>query len=218
METTRWQRWAPAAGLAAIAVAAAAVALERPWPDTREPAELPEFLADNRAAIVAQSLLFLVSAGLFMWFLASLRSHLAGAEGGTARLSTLAFAAGMVGYGLEVIGQAPQVTLTLPAQSGRSPESAAVLTDLGYAMIAVANLPLAVMFAAVAVVSLRTGAFPTWLGWLAGLAAAAALALPFAVVDPTGPLAPQGWASYVLYLVPVVWVIPAAIVMIRRPG
>lgn len=85
-------------------------------------------------------------------------------EGGTARLSTLAFGAGMVGYGLEVVGQAPQVTLTLPAQSGRSPESAAVLTDLGYAMIAIANLPLAVMFAAVAVVSLRTGAFPAWLG------------------------------------------------------
>jgi hypothetical protein len=46
----------------------------------------------------------------------------------------------------------------------------------------------------------------------------AALALSFAVVDPRGPLAPQGWASYVLYLVPVVWVVPAVILMIRRPA
>jgi hypothetical protein len=58
-----------ATGLAALAVGAAAVALERPWPDTLEPAGFPAFLADNRAAVVTQSLHFLVSAGLFMWFL-----------------------------------------------------------------------------------------------------------------------------------------------------
>jgi hypothetical protein len=66
MDTTRWERWAPATGLAALAVGAAAVALERPWPDTLEPAGFPAFLADNRAAVVTQSLLFLVSAGLFI--------------------------------------------------------------------------------------------------------------------------------------------------------
>ena len=39
------------------------------------------------------------------------------------------------------------------------------------AMLTIANLPLAVMLLAVAVVSLRHRAFPFWLGWLAAVAA-----------------------------------------------
>jgi hypothetical protein len=218
MNGMSWERWAATSGIAALAFGAAAVALERPWPSTSAPAEFPTFLADNRAAILAQSMLFLISAGLFMWFLGSLRSFLMQAEGGTGRLSAVAFGAGMIGYGLNVVGQAPQITLTLPSRAGMPPEVAAVLTDLGYVMLIVANVPLAVMFAAVAVVSVRARAFPAWLGWLAGVAAAAALALSFAVVDPTGPLAPQGWASYLLYPASIVWLVPAVTVMIRRLG
>ena len=218
MDETRWQRWAAGSGFAGLGFGAAAVALERPWPATSDPAAFPAFLAGNRDAILAQSMLFVISAGCFMWFLASLRSFLVQAEGGTGRLSTLAFTAGMIGYGLNVIGQAPQITLTLPAASGMAPGSAALLTDLGYVMLVVANIPLAVMYAAVAVVSLRTKVFPTWLGWLAVLAGAAALGLSFAVVDPAGPLAPQGWASYLLYPAAIVWLIPATTLMIRRIG
>lgn len=218
MNETRWQRWAAASGFVALAFGAAAVALERPWPSTSDPAAFPAFLADNRGAILAQSMLFVISAGLFMWFLSSLRSFLIEAEGATGRLSTLAFAAGMIGYGLNVVGQAPQITLTLPSQAGMEPGSAAVLTDLGWVMLIVANIPLAVMFTAVAVVSLRTRVFPVWLGWLAVVAGAAAALLSFAVVDPGGPLAPQGWASYLLYPASIVWLVPAATVMIRRIG
>jgi hypothetical protein len=67
------------------------------------------------------------------------------------------------------------------------------------------------------VVSLRIKVFRTWLGWLAALAAAAALALSLAVIDPSGPLAPQGWLSYLLYPASIVWLVPAATVMIRPP-
>ncbi len=218
MNETRWQRWAAASGFVALAFGAAAVALERPWPSTSDPDGFPAFLAANRGAILAQSMLFVISAGVFMWFLGSLRSFLIEAEGATGRLSTLAFAAGMIGYGLNVVGQAPQITLTLPSAAGMAPGSAAVLTDLGWVMLIVANIPLAVMFFAVAVVSLRTRVFPVWLGWLAVLAGAAAALLSFAVVDPSGPLAPQGWASYLLYPASIVWLVPAATVMIRRIG
>jgi len=43
--------------------------------------------------------------------------------------------------------------------------------DLGYVMLTVANVPIAVMYVAVAVVSLRDRAFPPWLGWLSVAAA-----------------------------------------------
>ncbi|MEU7875788.1 hypothetical protein [Dactylosporangium sp. NPDC049140] len=216
MNEARWRRLAAWSGVAALVFGAAAVTLERPWPSTSEPAALPTFLVDNRDAILAQSMLFLFSAGLFMWFLGVLRSFLIEAEGAPGRLSTLAFTAGMIGYGLNVVGQAPQITLTLPSAHNMLPETAAALTDLGWVMLIVANIPLAVMFFAVAVVSLRTRVFPGWLGWLAVVAGAAAVLLSFALVDPGGPLAPQGWASYLLYPASIVWLVPAATVMIRR--
>jgi hypothetical protein len=74
------------------------------------------------------------------------------------------------------------------------------------------------MFFAVAVVSLRTKVFRVWLGWLAVVAGTAAVLLSFAVLDPSGPLAPQGWASYLLYPASIVWLVPATIVMIRLIG
>jgi len=218
MTGTRFEKLSAATGYAALLCGIGAVALERPWPSTSNPAALPVFLADNHAAILGQSLLFLLSAGFFLWFLGSLRSYLLAREAGTGRVTMIAFTAGMIGYGPNIAGQAPQITLTLPAQASVDPALAALLTDLGYVMLLVANIPLAVMYTAIAVVSLGNAAFPTWLGWIAAVAAVAALGLPFAVVDPTGPLAPQGWLSYVLYLAPIVWLIPATTVMITRIG
>ena len=218
MAGSRFERLSAATGYAALLCGMGAVALERPWPGTSNPEAFPVFLADNHAAILGQSMLFLLSAGFFLWFLGSLRDYLLPREPGTGRVTMIAFTAGMTGYGLIIVGQAPQITLTLPAQASLDPALAALLTDLGYVMLLVANIPLAVMYGAIAVVSLRHGAFPTWLGWIAAVAAVAALALPFAVVDPTGPLAPQGWLSYLLYLTPIVWLIPATTLMTRRIG
>jgi hypothetical protein len=93
-----------------------------------------------------------------------------------------------------------------------------MLADLEGVLSNTANLPLGVMFAAVAVVSLRTKVFPTWLGWLAVLAALAMFTLTFTVVAASGPLAPQGWATYVLLLPPTLWFVPAPIIMHRRAG
>ena len=192
MTGTRFEKLSAATGYAALLCGIGAVALERPWPSTTNPAALPVVLADNHAAILGQSLLFLLSAGFFLWFLGSLRSYLLAREAGTGRVTMIAFTAGMIGYGLTIVGQAPQITLTLPAQASVDPALAALLTDLGYVMLLVANIPLAVMFTAIAVVSLRNAAFPTWLGWIAAVAAVAALVLPFAVVDPPGRWHPRG--------------------------
>jgi hypothetical protein len=211
--TTR--RWAAASGFVGLALGAAAVAFERPWPSTSAPDAFPAFLADARGAILAQSMLFVLSAAFFIVWVAALRGFMTAVEGGTGVISATASGAGLLGYGLSIVGQGPQITLTLPAQSQIQPEMAAVLTDLGYAMITVANVPIAVMFAAIAVLTLRTGGFPRWLGWLALVASATELLLSMELVDPTGPLAPQGWLSYLLYVVPIAWLIPATVVMVR---
>jgi len=87
------------------------------------------------------------------------------------------------------------------------------------ALFTVANLPLAVMLVAVAVVSFRARAFPAWLGWLSVVAAAAQLAPVFGIVLDGGPLAADGWiAVYGPYPLYVIWLASATTAMVRRIG
>lgn len=210
------ERWGAASGLLSIALGVAAAAFERPWPD--DPAALSAFIADHRSAILAQSLLFVLSAAAYLWFLGSLRSFLLGGESGSGRLTGVAFGAGLVWAGMNIAGQAPQIVLTLPAERGMAPGLARAVEDLGFVMLGLANLPMAVLLAAVAVVTLRTGVLPRWLGWLAVVAGAAAFTLTFGVAQASGPLAPSGWLTYALYPATLIWLLPAPFVMIHRLG
>ncbi len=209
-------QWSIATGYAAVLCGVGATLLERPWPT--DPVALPGFLADNRGAVLWQSMLFLLGAAFFMWFLGCLRTYLIRVEPDRGRVTMVAFGAGMVAYGMTVLALAPQIALTLPGRTWVDPTTSALAVDLGYVMLTVANLPMAVMYAASAVVSLRDRAFPAWLGWWSVLAAACCLTLVLSMFDPTGPLAPQGWLSYVLYLVPVVWLAAAPTLMLIDSG
>ena len=55
--------------------------------------------------------LFLAGAALYLWYLGSLRTWLHDAEGGTGRLSTVAFGAGTVWVGVNMVAQAFQIGL-----------------------------------------------------------------------------------------------------------
>ena len=92
------------------------------------------------------------------------------------------------------------------------------MADLCLVTLNLANLPAAVMFLAIALVSLRLLAYPRWLGWIAAAAAAASFVSTLSLVPADGPLSPTGALTTVLRLVPLFWYVPAAVVMLRRPG
>lgn len=214
--TAPWYRriesWSIATAYASLLCGIGAVTLERSWPSS--PQELPGWLAAARNTVLWQGLFFLLGGAFFMWFLGSLRAFLLRSEPNRGRLTMVAFTAGMVGYGMTMLALAPQIALTLPDRGWIEPATAAMAVDLGYVMLTVANLPLAVMYAAVAVVASRDHAFPAWLGWLSAAAAVSSTVLAFSPIDPTGPLAPQGWLSYLMYLVPVMWLAATPTVML----
>ena len=209
------ERWGAASGFAVIVVSAAAMIFERG-------AVLPADSADavvahytgNQGAIFAQSMLFLAGAAIYLWFLGSLRSFLLRAEGGTGRVSAIAFGAGVVWIGLSMLAQAFQIGLAAAPAAAALPALIATMN----AVFTISALPLAVLLAAVAVVTLRHRAFPAWLGWVAVVAAGAQLLLWWSTVVSSGPLAADGWLSYALYPAFLVWLVPATIVMTGRRG
>ena len=192
-------------------------ALTGPWPDAADPG-YADYLVANRAPILAQSMLFVFSSAALLWFLGHVRARLLRAEPEPGTVSGIAFAAGVLAVGLNILGQAAQITLTLPSQARIPPDVAAAVAGLCLVVLNLANLPAAVMFLSIALVSLRLLAYPRWLGWIAAAAAAASFVSTLSLVPADGPLSPTGALTTVLRLVPLFWYVPAAVVMLRRPG
>jgi hypothetical protein len=202
-----------------LALGIAAAAFERGAPPANAPAEQSlAFFTAYRSELRTQSLLFVLSAGAYVWWFGSLRSFLLRVEGETGRLSTIAFGAGVIWAGLQMVLQSVQVALAMGAGGDVAPALAGMLGDLTYALSVIAYIPMAVTLAAVAVVSLRTGVFPSWLGWLSTLVAAANLVMSLGIVADSGPLVPGGALTYVLYALMPIWLAAVTTVMVVRLG
>jgi hypothetical protein len=203
--------------LVALGVGGVAVVFERGEPGWDPSAgELVDFYVANRTELLVQSLLFVLSAGLFLWFFAGLRSYLDRAEGHSGRVSSVVYAAGLVWVVLEMAMQAPQIALARVAGGGLEPQVAAVVNDVGLALATIAAVPVVVLVTAVGVLALRGGVLPAWVGWLSLLTAVSHLLAWFGVVMDDGPLVPGGWVTLVVYPVFVVWLVAVIVVMIGR--
>jgi hypothetical protein len=101
---------------------------------------------------------------LFIWFLASLRSHYLAAEGGDGRLASLAWDSGLIAatFGL-VIPSADEVGALNKDHIDAS--GAAVLHHLSDAFFIGVEYALPIFFFASAILSLCRATLPRWLGW-----------------------------------------------------
>jgi hypothetical protein len=215
MNETRWEQLGAASGLGAAAVAVAAVVFERgPVPSKGGDAAVIAHLTENHGAILTQSMLFLFGGALYLWFVGSLRGFLSEAEGAGGHLSSVVFGAGVTWIGINSTAQAFQVGVAMNPSSG----APAALVGTMNALFTTATLPLAVMLTGVGAISLRYRALPAWLGWVAVAAAASQLVLWFGTTAVSGPLAPDGWLSYSLYPVFLLWLVPTSTTMIRSLG
>lgn len=206
------ERWGATSGFAALIAGVAGGALERGWPSGHDTVAVASFIVEHRSAILGQSALFLISSALYLWFLGCLRARLVAAEGGPGRISAIVFGAGLVWIALGMVAQAFQIGQVMAAPA---PVLPAMMWTMA-AVFAIANLPCAVMLVGVAVVTWRHAAFPAWLGTIAFVAATAQLLLFAGAVVSSGPLAPNGWLTYVLYPSFVIWLLPTIVWMVRR--
>src|SRR5687767_996482 len=92
-----WARYAPLAGLLFIALVIAAIIFEGETPATDDPtAQVVADWAKNDDEYKIGAALSALAIVPFLWFLGSLRSTLRAGEGATGRLSSIAFAGGIV--------------------------------------------------------------------------------------------------------------------------
>jgi hypothetical protein len=112
---------------------------------------------------------------LFVPFLVYLWSVLRQAEGASGWLSTTALGAGVVGITLKLASGAPEIAMHR-AHVADGTQLHEALDGLAGAMTVMSLYPLALLLGVVAVLALRTGALPRWLG-LAAAGTAAALAV-----------------------------------------
>jgi hypothetical protein len=93
----RWERLGAATGILFVFLSVLALSIGG------QPGAAPDvvqYFVDNRGRLLVQSFLAGVASIFFLWFLGSVRSYLRAAEGGTGRLSAVAFAGGILTLGL----------------------------------------------------------------------------------------------------------------------
>ena len=153
--------------------------------------KIAEFLNENASQVSLGGYIGSLAAFFLIWFAGSVRSSLLKREGGTGYLSTIAFGGGVaasIAMGISFIGIFA-AGLRAGAPGGISPIGAVAMYDFwGQLTGQLFSIFTAVFIGSTAAVSLRTGLFPTWFGWLSILVAVGLLTpyayavLAFAVV------------------------------------
>lgn len=204
-----------ASGYLVIVLGMAGAAFERGSPPSTAPIdEVIAFWSTYQRELLAQSLMFVLSAGAYLWFFGVLRSVLMQAEGGAGTFSTIAFGAGIVSAALQMILQGFQVALAVGASGGLARDLVALFGGLLWALSVIAYVPMGVMLAAVAAVSFAHRAFPRWLAWFSLALSMGHFVMTLGLIVKSGPLVPGHVTTYALYAMALLWLIATTTVMV----
>jgi hypothetical protein len=193
MSDDRYARYGAASGLVFAILVLVGFLVVVPTPPDIDASAVAwaSYYVDHQDAIRAGFTIVAVGLFFFIWFLGSLRSALASAEGGTARLTSVAYGAGLVAATLLLVGLAAGETAAFRPDDV-TPGVTRALNDVFVVIAAPGAATLTALFAATALVGFRYDALP---GWAAGLSAMAAIGqLPAigAALTTTGAFAGDG--------------------------
>ncbi|UCD42766.1 MAG: hypothetical protein JSV69_03925 [Chloroflexota bacterium] len=198
MNKSRLDRLVPLTGAVAVMLLVIGVITFNYYEFLPPGEELADFLNNNASQVAAGGYIGSLAAFFLIWFTGSVRSALVEHEGGTGRLSTVAFGGGIAAaivLGISFIGIFA-VGLRASAPGGMTAVGAVSMYDFWAQLTGqLFSIFMAVLISATAIVSLRSGLFPSWFGWLSVIVAIGLLT-PFA---------------YVLLAVAFIWVLVVSI-------
>jgi hypothetical protein len=207
------------AGIAGAVVTALAGVITGAPPSPDDPtSEFKKFMIDKRDALRWQVVLFAIGIVLLIWFFATFSSLMARGDVSMpfAMLPTVA-TMGILGIGF---GGAAMYTAVFWRGARGFDDSAIQMAydsnSLATSMLSVAVL---VIFLAAAVLIMRTGLLPAWLGWLAVVGAVInALGVLGVLFDPDSALSPGGALSVFGLMATMLWIVVTGVVMLRSDG
>ncbi len=144
----------------------------------------------------------IILAGIFFlfWFLALLHHRLREAEGGAGWLANVAYSGGLLTGAMLLVFASFGMAASVMKDYQGDWQVAKTLLTLSWDHLAVLVPALAAMVGGTAVVSIRSGALPAWLGWLSVL-----LVIAPVVVDPG-----------LMAIVFLIWVIVVSVVLLYQ--
>jgi hypothetical protein len=199
--TSKWERFAPLAGALAVPFWLIGVILISTKATGGGGAKNLASYQHHSDGILLGGFLWSLGVILFIWFLASLRSHYLASEGGTGRVTSIAWGSGLI---------ASTITLLIPTadevgaldKDKFDASGAAVLHNFSDAFFIGAEYALSLLFFASAILVLRYAVLPRWLGWASILVG---------IVLLIGPI---GWLAFI-FATPI-WTIIVSILLWRR--
>jgi hypothetical protein len=202
MSSSRWERFAPLSGVVFFVLIVVTFALSNDTPDTdSSTADTVGYWSAHDSRLIASAIVGTFAVIFLIWFGASLRSALMRAEGGQGRLSTLAFA-GILIIGISgAIGSSLQLTVADTA-GDVPPIATQTLSVLSSDFFLPFLAGIAILMFASAICTLRFGALPKWLGWVA-------LVIGIVSVTPVG---------FIGFLASFIWLLVVSIVLFLREG
>jgi hypothetical protein len=181
-------------------------------------AAFASYYVDHQDAIRAGLTIIGIGLIFFIWFLGSLRGTLASAEGGTRRLSSIAYGAGLIGAAVLMVGlTAGEAAAFRP--NDVDPGVTRALSDIFVVSAAPGAAALTAFFAAIAMASFRYGALPAWTARVCAVAAVCQLPAFGAGVTQTGAFAGDGVLGLFLPIFSfLIGLVSICIAMMRSPA
>lgn len=220
MDDDRYARYEAASGIVfVILVLVGYFVFSADAPDADAPIQdWAGWYSDNSEQIKIGLTIVGASLFFFIWFLGSVRSALASAEGGFGRLASVAFGGGLIGAVFFLVAVSGVAAAVLHADAA-DPEITNAFHDLGMVVAAPAAAGFTALFAASAIVGFGHRALPSP---AAGAVALAAITQPFAygrAITESGAFAADGvlglWVPFVGF---VIGILVLAVTLIREPA
>lgn len=175
---------------------------------------IAQFIADNQDGYRTAAVLTGFATAFGLWFIGTLRSVLRRWEGGTGRLSGTVFGAGVVAFGIGLVGQ---IFFTAAA---RNVETGALLVfwDMAQITFTLIWFPIAVALGGTALLAQRTGVFPSWYAWIGFLVTALFLVGGASFFSESGAYSPGGSFVLIVFIVFAAWFLVTSFVTIGKAG
>lgn len=205
----------PAVGFLFIAVLATAELSSPPHPTPDASIhESARHFAEHREKFIANVYLSGLAMIPAIWFLVILWRRLREAEGEPAVLSTIALVSGVSAITVTMAASGFHVVLALELDQPLDLSLVRTLYDLGISTLSFIPFALTALFAAIAVVALRTGMLPRWLGMGAALLAVLQPPAALAMFVRSGPFAGGALFGGMTLILLMAWTVALTVVLV----